>query len=60
LDWIEERYGEGTIRELNEGMKAREWSDKMFKECTGRKVEKLWKMYCAYLEGDKVDSGNST
>jgi len=58
LDWIEERYGEGTIRELNEGMKEREWSDEMFKEATGRKVDKLWKMYCAYLECK--EDGNST
>ena len=58
LDWIEERYGEGTIRELNEGMKEREWSDEIFKEATGRKVDKLWKMYCAYLECK--EDGNST
>jgi len=55
LDWIEERYGKGTVRELNEGMREREWDDGMFKEVTGRKVEKLWKMYCAYLEGGNGD-----
>lgn len=52
LDWMEERYGQGTIRELNEEMKSKEWDDGLFKECTGRKVGKLWKMYCAHLEGD--------
>lgn len=31
-------------------MKDREWNEKMFKEATGRKVGKLWKMYCTYLE----------
>ena len=52
LDWVEERYGEGTIRELNEAMKERQWSVDMFKETTGRKVDKLWKLYCANLKGE--------
>lgn len=57
LDWMEERYGEGTVRELNEGMRDIEWNDGMFKEVTGRKVGKLWKMYCAHLDGkDEEDS----
>ena len=28
-----------------------EWSDDLFKEITGTKVEKLWKMYNDLLEG---------
>lgn len=54
LDWIENRYEQGTVRELNEGMKGREWEEKIFKKLTGRKVGKLWKMYCAYLEGGEA------
>jgi hypothetical protein len=55
LDWIEKRYGQGTVQELNGGMKDKEWDEKMFKEVTGRKVGKLWKMYCGYLEGNIED-----
>jgi hypothetical protein len=40
-------------------MKEREWSDEMFKESTGRKVGKLWKMYCAHLEGEDGPDANS-
>jgi hypothetical protein len=54
LDWIENRYGQGTVQELNEKMKDKKWNEKMFKEVTGRKVGKLWKMYCTYLEDDEA------
>ncbi|TRM65843.1 hypothetical protein BD626DRAFT_397920 [Schizophyllum amplum] len=47
LDWLEQRYGYGTIRELNDAMLDREWDPHIFKEVTGRKVEKLWRLYCA-------------
>lgn len=51
LGWIEERYGEGTVQELNGYQKDREWDELMFKEATGRKIGKLWKIYCNHLEG---------
>jgi hypothetical protein len=50
LDWIENRYGEGTIRELNGWMKDREYHRRVFKELTGRPVHKLWSIYCKSLE----------
>ncbi|PPQ79896.1 hypothetical protein CVT25_002952 [Psilocybe cyanescens] len=50
LNWIEKRYGEGTIRELNEGMKDKEYHRRIFKELTGRPVRKLWAIYCKSLE----------
>jgi hypothetical protein len=51
LDWIEQRYGEGTVAELNLAMKNGEYDDAIFKDATGRKVGKLWKLYCGELEG---------
>ena len=50
LQWIEERYGDGSIRELNEGLKDKEYDVHIFKDVTGRKVSKLWKLYAAHLE----------
>jgi len=50
LDWIENRYGEGTIRELNGWMKGRKYHRHVFKELTGRPVDKLWSAYCKSLE----------
>ena len=54
LDWIELRYGEGTIRELNECMKERKYHRRVFKELTGRPVRKLWKIYCTQLTATEV------
>ncbi|KAI0334356.1 plant basic secretory protein [Cubamyces sp. BRFM 1775] len=51
LDWIEGRYGDGSIRELNEGMKDKEYDEHIFKDITGRKISKLWKLYKEHLEG---------
>ncbi|KAI8990579.1 plant basic secretory protein [Trametes punicea] len=53
LDWIESRYGNGTVRELNESMKEREYDEHIFKEMTGRKISKLWQLYKEYLEGQR-------
>ena len=50
LDWIENRYGEGTIRELNGWMQDKKYHRCVFKELTGRPVRKLWSMYCKNLE----------
>lgn len=56
LDWIETRYGDGTIKELNEWMKDNKYHRRIFKELTGRPVRKLWKMYCSSLEESDADS----
>ncbi|GLB43510.1 putative peptidase of plants and bacteria [Lyophyllum shimeji] len=50
LAWLEERYGDGTIKELNERMHGVPYDKRIFKETTGRPVKKLWKIYCAHLE----------
>ncbi|OBZ79902.1 hypothetical protein A0H81_01455 [Grifola frondosa] len=44
LDWIEDRYGDGTIRELNEKLKDDKYHDALFKELTGHKVIPLYTM----------------
>ncbi|KAI0257237.1 plant basic secretory protein [Lactifluus subvellereus] len=52
LEWLTERYGEGTVQELNELMKDAPYDELMFKTVTGRKVDKLWKFYKEHLGGD--------
>lgn len=49
LEWIEAKYGFGTVRNLNLTMRDREYDDVMFKEHTGRKISSLWKDYKMYL-----------
>ncbi|KAF8260722.1 plant basic secretory protein [Lactarius quietus] len=53
LQWLTERYGEGTVQELNELMNDTPYDESIFKTVTGRKVSKLWKLYKEHLgEGD--------
>ncbi|KAI1791525.1 hypothetical protein LXA43DRAFT_1010628 [Ganoderma leucocontextum] len=53
LDWIEGRYGDGSIQELNEGMKDAVYNEHVFKDVTGRKISKLWKLYKEHLEANQ-------
>jgi hypothetical protein len=52
LDWIEERYGTGTIRELNASMKDTIYREAVFKDLTGRPVWKLWNIYRGVTDSD--------
>jgi len=53
LQWLTERYGEGTVPEINELMKDALYNEHIFKTVTGRKVSKLWDFYKEHLgEGD--------
>ena len=59
LQWLTERYGEGTVQEINELMKEAPYDESIFKTVTGRKVSKLWKLYKEHLgEGDGADAAN--
>jgi len=59
LDWIEERYGTGTIRELNECMKDTIYREMVFKDLTGRTVPKLWKIYRGLRELENESKGST-
>ena len=59
LDWIEERYGTGTIRELNECMKDTIYREIVFKDLTGRTVQKLWKIYLGLIELENEPKGST-
>jgi hypothetical protein len=55
LEWLEERYGDGTVQELNASMLGVEYDERIFKRTTGRPIRKLWKMYCKHLEGEGIE-----
>lgn len=59
LQWLTERYGEGTVPELNELMKNSRYDEHIFKTVTGRKVNKLWKIYKEHLGGKGGGSGTA-
>lgn len=55
LEWLEQKYGEGLVRRLNECLREGEYDgEKVFGECCkGGKVEELWKAYREDLEKSK-------
>jgi hypothetical protein len=55
LDWLEKRYGWGTVREINLRMNGVKYDEDIFERTTGRPVGELWNSYCAHLKG-QLDS----
>ncbi|TRX88088.1 hypothetical protein FHL15_011038 [Xylaria flabelliformis] len=46
LQYLEERFGEGTVRRLNEGLRTARYEEKPFwTQTLGRPVEQLWEDY---------------
>ncbi|KAK8080489.1 hypothetical protein PG997_008307 [Apiospora hydei] len=51
LEYLESRYGEGTVRRLNEKLRVEKYEEKAFwTETLGRPVEQLWEDYGKALE----------
>ncbi|KAH9947103.1 peptidase of plants and bacteria-domain-containing protein [Amylocystis lapponica] len=48
LDWIEARYGDGIVRELNMRLRDQVYDVRVFQDLTGHDVNELWKLYKAY------------
>lgn len=58
LQYVEERYGEGTMRKLNEKLRTQPYEEKAFwTELVGRPVEQLWGDYCRGLEMARLICG---
>jgi len=56
LDYLEQRFGDGTVVKINERLRDRTYHEVDFWEmCCGRRVEKLWKEYGHSLKGEKSD-----
>ncbi|KAK0391253.1 hypothetical protein NLU13_0754 [Sarocladium strictum] len=50
LDYLEERFGEGSVRRVNEKLRKQKYHEKPFwTELFGRPVEQLWDDYKEYL-----------
>ncbi|KAI4243885.1 MAG: hypothetical protein L6R40_003267 [Gallowayella cf. fulva] len=63
LDWIEESYGEGSVRRINEGLMNKRYDEELFwTGLFGRKVRELWDEYCKTLpekEGQQTTEGEN-
>jgi hypothetical protein len=54
LDWLEEEYGEGTVRKINGAMRDLDYDEVRFwEECCGHKIDKLWTRYGECMEKKK-------
>lgn len=53
LEYLEDRFGEGTVRRLNEKLRIQRYQEKQFwTELVGRPVEQLWGDYREKLKDD--------
>lgn len=59
LEWLERKFGDGTLRRLNGCLREGEYDgEKVFGECCeGGKVEELWKAYRKDLEKGESGAG---
>ncbi|KAM0709004.1 hypothetical protein Q7P35_003040 [Cladosporium inversicolor] len=59
LEWLERKFGDGTVRRLNGCLRKGEYDgEKVFGECCeGEKVDELWKAYRKDLEKGKGGAG---
>ncbi|TGO58958.1 hypothetical protein BCON_0049g00110 [Botryotinia convoluta] len=54
LEYLEQRFGKGTVRRVNEKLRVERYEEKRFwTELCGRPVEQLWKDYSKYLEAEE-------
>lgn len=59
LDYLEKRFGAGTIKRLNAALEKDEYNEKkLFSECCGHTVQKLWDDYREAL--DEESRGTSS
>lgn len=53
LEWIEETFGEGSVKKINHALKDKEYEEGEFwEQLFGKKVELLWKEYKVSLDKD--------
>ncbi|TLD38515.1 putative pbsp domain-containing protein [Venturia nashicola] len=58
LDYLEKRFGDGTVVKINETLRNRVYKEKTFwKECCGCEVKDLWEEYGRHLQKRK-EKGN--
>ncbi|KAF7918383.1 hypothetical protein EAE99_008979 [Botrytis elliptica] len=54
LEYLEQRFGKGTVRRVNEKLRVERYEEKRFwTELCGRPVEQLWKDYSKHLEAEE-------
>lgn len=47
LDWIERTQKRGAVKKLDRALRARDYSDELWKKLTGKSLDELWNTYIA-------------
>lgn len=54
LEWIEEKFGQGSVRKINQALKDKQYEeDDFWQQLFGEKVSYLWKAYEASLDKEQ-------
>ncbi|KAJ4312565.1 hypothetical protein N0V94_007380 [Neodidymelliopsis sp. IMI 364377] len=57
LEWLEKEHGEDVVRKINQALRGCKYdAKKLWHDCCGKSIEKLWE---GYKESLKCDDGNS-
>lgn len=60
LEWLEKEHGEDVVRRINQALRGCRYdAKKLWHDCCGRSVEKLWDGYKKSLECDEDDGQES-
>jgi len=60
LDWIENAYGEGSVRRINEALREHEYKEHSFwKHLFGKHVSELWTAYAKEVEKQHGSGANA-
>jgi len=60
LEYLEQRFGKGTIRKMNEKLRIQKYEEKRFwTELLGRPVEQLWGDYSEALEKENKQDAST-
>ena len=61
LEWLEDKWGEGSVMSLNNSLKDNEYVEGRFwKTLFGKDVDRLWKDYESSLKKPQIDKDKST
>ena len=58
LEWLEKEHGGDVVRKINQSLRVSKYdADKLWHNCCGRSIEKLWEGYKKSLECDDQTDG---
>lgn len=56
LEWAEKKYNKDLVKKLNAPLRAGTVKTEIFKECTGKDMDELWKEFADSLRAAQTSS----